>query len=51
MRKLSFVLLAVFMGVSLASGMAFAAAPFYEGKTVRIIVGYSPGGATMPMPE
>jgi tripartite-type tricarboxylate transporter receptor subunit TctC len=28
----------------LISGVAFPAAPFYEGKTIRIIVGYSAGG-------
>jgi tripartite-type tricarboxylate transporter receptor subunit TctC len=41
-------LIAVFVVLSVASGssarLAHSAAPFYEGKTIRIIVGTSPGG-------
>jgi tripartite-type tricarboxylate transporter receptor subunit TctC len=41
-RLLSFVMV---VGVLLfMSGFAFGAAPFFEGKTIRIIVGYSAGG-------
>jgi tripartite-type tricarboxylate transporter receptor subunit TctC len=32
------------IGLFLVSGVAFAAAPYYEGKTIRVIVGYSAGG-------
>jgi hypothetical protein len=32
------------IGFFLFPCLAFAAVPFYEGETVRIIVGYSPGG-------
>lgn len=32
------------VGFTSISGMALAAAPFYEGKTIRIVVGYSAGG-------
>ena len=39
---LSFV--AVGIGIVLISSVSFGASPFFEGKTVRIIVGYSAGG-------
>jgi tripartite-type tricarboxylate transporter receptor subunit TctC len=42
-KKLSF-LTTIFIGITFISGIAFGAAPFYEGKTIRIIVGYSAGG-------
>ncbi len=42
-RKL-FWLGALLAGLTLISYSAFAASPFYEGKTIRIIVGYSAGG-------
>ncbi len=32
------------IGLFLICGVAFAAAPYYEGKTIRVIVGYSAGG-------
>ncbi len=35
---------AIFVGVLLATGSAFAAAPFYEGKVIRIVVSTPPGG-------
>lgn len=38
----AFVLLSVVLGAS--GQLAHSAAPFYEGKTIRIIVGTSPGG-------
>ncbi len=44
MCKKLFWLGALFLGLTLISHSAFAAAPFYEGKTIRIIVGYSAGG-------
>lgn len=37
-------LLACIGGLTLIPCIVSAAAPFYEGKTIRIIVGYSPGG-------
>jgi tripartite-type tricarboxylate transporter receptor subunit TctC len=36
---------AVLVGLALIPGTTFGAAPFYEGKTIRIIVGMSAGGA------
>ena len=46
MRRLSLLLLSVFLTLSLLSihREASAAAPFYEGKVIRIIVGYQVGG-------
>jgi tripartite-type tricarboxylate transporter receptor subunit TctC len=41
-RFLSFV--TVVLGLIFVSGISLAASPFYEGKTIRIIVGYSAGG-------
>jgi tripartite-type tricarboxylate transporter receptor subunit TctC len=35
---------ALLLGVGLGGERAYGAAPFYEGKTIRIIVGTSPGG-------
>lgn len=43
MKKIFFLLVAI-IGLSLVSNVTFAAAPFYEGKTIRIIVGLSAGG-------
>lgn len=43
MKRLTVVLTAL-MVLSLVSATAFAAAPFYEGKTIRITVGASAGG-------
>lgn len=37
-------LISIFALFALLNGVAFAAAPFYEGKVIRIIVGYSAGG-------
>ena len=37
-------LFAVIIALSIIHGTTFGAAPFYEGKTIRIIVGMSPGG-------
>ncbi len=36
---------AIMVGIALIPAMGLGAAPFYEGKTVRIIVGVSAGGA------
>ena len=44
MYKKLFPLIAIFIGFLFISGVALGAAPFYEGKTIRIIVGYSAGG-------
>ena len=44
MIKKSFSLMAMVAGFALVVGVSFAAAPFYEGKTVRFIVGFPPGG-------
>lgn len=43
MKKGLFLFVAVVV-LCLATNMTFAAAPFYEGKTIRIVVGLSPGG-------
>ena len=45
MMKRFLLLVAVSVVVLSISGVAFGAAPFYEGKTIRTIVGLSPGGA------
>jgi tripartite-type tricarboxylate transporter receptor subunit TctC len=37
-------LLVCIVGLTLIPCISSAAAPFYEGKTIRILVGYSPGG-------
>jgi tripartite-type tricarboxylate transporter receptor subunit TctC len=34
----------IIIGLTLISGVTFAAGPFYEGKTIRIIVGFAAGG-------
>jgi tripartite-type tricarboxylate transporter receptor subunit TctC len=44
MYKKIFFLIAVFTGLAFFPVIASAASPFYEGKTIRIIVGYSAGG-------
>ena len=44
MYKKIFSLIAVFIGLIFISDIALAATPFYEGKMIRIIVGYSAGG-------
>ena len=44
MLKKLFPLLACIIVLNLIPCLVSAAAPFYEGKTIRIIVGYSPGG-------
>lgn len=44
MSKKHFFLTAVLIVLSLLSGAAFAAPSFYEGKVIRIVVGYSAGG-------
>lgn len=44
MRTRLFLLVAICIGVTLTIGPALAAEPFFEGKTLRIIVGYPPGG-------
>ena len=44
MCKKLFWLGTIFIGFTLISFSTLAAAPFYEGKTIRIIVGYSAGG-------
>ncbi len=38
-------LLAIAMVMTMVPAISFGATPFYEGKTIRIIVGVSPGGA------
>lgn len=44
MIKKFFSMVTVIVGVILISGVTFAAGPFYGGKTIRIIVGATPGG-------
>ena len=44
MRIGLFSRMVIMVGVVMVAGAGFAAAPFYEGKTMRIIVGYSAGG-------
>jgi len=44
MCKKLFWLGAIMIGLTFISFSTLAAAPFYEGKTIRIIVGYSAGG-------
>jgi tripartite-type tricarboxylate transporter receptor subunit TctC len=44
MNKKCFVWASVLIGILFISSVSFAAAPFFEGKTIRIIVGYSAGG-------
>ncbi len=44
MNKKCLLLVTVFAVLSLIPGAALAASSFYEGKTIRIIVGYSAGG-------
>ena len=44
MSKKLFSLIIVIIGLAFIPVIAFAAAPFYEGKMIRIIVGYSAGG-------
>ncbi len=44
MHKTLLCIAAVLVGFTFFSGIAFGAAPFYEGKVIRIIVGLSPGG-------
>ncbi|MBI2985465.1 MAG: hypothetical protein HYY45_01735 [Deltaproteobacteria bacterium] len=43
-RKFLFLAVAFAIGFSLIPVIALAAAPFFEGKTIRIVVGYSAGG-------
>ena len=42
--KKNFFLLVAILELSLVSNVTLAAAPFYEGKTIRIVVGLSAGG-------
>jgi len=44
MRKNIFFVVSSMVGLFWISSVAMAAAPFYEGKTIRIVVGYSAGG-------
>ena len=45
MGRKGFVVMAAFTGLAISSACsAYAAAPFYEGKSIRIIVGTAPGG-------
>ena len=44
MRIGLFSRMVMMVGVLMVASVGFAAAPFYEGKTMRIIVGYSAGG-------
>jgi tripartite-type tricarboxylate transporter receptor subunit TctC len=44
MHKKIFSLIPIFIGFIFISHIALAASPFYEGKTIRIIVGFSAGG-------
>jgi len=43
--SVTIILLVMAMATAMVPAMSFGAAPFYEGKTVRIIVGVSAGGA------
>ena len=42
--KRFFFLFTAIVWLTLISSISLAAGPFYEGKTIRIIVGFSPGG-------
>ena len=44
MDRRLFITVWTIIGLFLICGVAFAAAPYYEGKTIRVIVGYSAGG-------
>jgi tripartite-type tricarboxylate transporter receptor subunit TctC len=44
MYKKLFPLVAVIIGLMFISGIALSATPFYEGKTIRVIVGIAAGG-------
>ena len=44
MIKRFFSLTVIVVWIILVSNISFAQTAFYEGKTIRIIVGYSPGG-------
>ena len=44
MNKKHFFLTTIVAAFFLTCGVAWAAPSFYEGKTIRIIVGYSAGG-------
>ena len=44
MAKLFFALAALTSWLSATTTMAIAQSDFYQGKTIRIIVGFSPGG-------
>ncbi|MDI7261157.1 MAG: tripartite tricarboxylate transporter substrate-binding protein [Thermodesulfobacteriota bacterium] len=44
MMKKNLIFVVILVGLFLMASVAFSAAPFYEGKTMRIIVGYSAGG-------
>lgn len=42
--KCTWMTLAIFLGLGFLYQVSQAAAPFYEGKTIRIVVGTTPGG-------
>jgi tripartite-type tricarboxylate transporter receptor subunit TctC len=42
--KRFFALMSAILALTLTSGIAHGAGPFYEGKAIRIIVGFSAGG-------
>ena len=44
LRKIRVVQMTLVIGLALTASVAQAAAPFYEGKVVRIVVGFSAGG-------
>ena len=48
MQKRVLQILALFIGFSI--GQAIAQEPFYKGKIIKVVVGFSPGGAMTPMP-
>jgi tripartite-type tricarboxylate transporter receptor subunit TctC len=43
-RKIFSALIAIGFGLAFGIGPAFSQEPFFKGKTIRIIVGFSPGG-------
>lgn len=44
MNKKLFILLGIIVGITFSSNLTLAAESFYTGKTIRLLVGSSPGG-------
>ena len=43
-KKRIFAIIWIVIVLTVTSGIAFAAAPYYEGKAIRVVVGFSAGG-------